>query len=236
MKAFTVTSEGITKGLLWEKEPYPHVPIGEDGRGRKLYRFPVGRKFAEAIDRRIDRASVIKTREKGTLLLVEEKDQNDHRALVKLAVEAGYRGGAKWTSAAYRIEPCQLRGKTMSIYDVDLCERKCYSCGTEVHKKALGEYLHPEDGTVRVYEPLSSTPGVTILAEGYCAQGTAGRMGGHPEYLILIGAGTTLRVARSGRLYGDPAVQYLHWTGEDLRFGTYDVVFPPVDEEVGEVI
>ena len=42
----------------------------------------------------LQRASVIRTKAKGTLLLVPEKDGDD-KALVKLAVEAGFRGTTK---------------------------------------------------------------------------------------------------------------------------------------------
>jgi hypothetical protein len=46
---------------------------------------------------------------------------------------------------------------------------------------------------------------VTVIAEGFCAQGAAGRMGGGPEYLIRGPVGSTFTIRRKGRLYGAPA-------------------------------
>lgn len=47
--------------------------------------------------------------------------------------------------------------------------------------------------------------GITVIAEGYCAQGAAGRAGGGPEYLIRGGRGESVLIHRRGRLYGEPS-------------------------------
>src|SRR5664279_5640511 len=47
MKAFTVDHRGVVRGLFFTDDPYPHVPVGEEGRGRTLVRFPVARGFSE---------------------------------------------------------------------------------------------------------------------------------------------------------------------------------------------
>ena len=52
---------------------------------------------------------------------------------------------------------------------------------------------------------LSDRQGVIVLAEGECAQGDAGRMGGGPEYLAVVADGGSATVNRSGRLYGKAA-------------------------------
>lgn len=209
MRCFTVTEAHVQEGLPFVAEPYPHVPVGEEGRGRQLTRFPVGRRFAEAFlmarafgERapRIDRASVIRTKEKGTLLLVEERDPGDPRALVLVRISAGYRGSTTWTGPAYE--------------DAN---------------------IHPDVGVVREYEPFPPK-GITVLAEGWCAQGAAGRMGGHAERLLIMEPGAAIRVVRHGRLYGAPAVRYVLWTGQELKLGTRDEIWPPVNEEDGELI
>lgn len=46
----------------------------------------------------------------------------------------------------------------------------------------------------------------TRIAYGACAQGIAGRAGGGPEYLLTIRPGYPVRITRTGRLYGSPAV------------------------------
>lgn len=53
---------------------------------------------------------------------------------------------------------------------------------------------------------LKNQKGMRIIAEGWCAQGDAGRMGGGPEYLATLDNGGSAEIHRSGRLYGEPAV------------------------------
>lgn len=233
MRCFTVTEHGVTPYIVVASAPYPHVEVGEEGRGRVLTRFPVARRFFdEVLAHRepcpnrgremfggwvttcrecgvelvrldtpapsgadcvhpdtgeimhvspIERASVIRTKEKGTFLLVEEQDPQDQRALVLARIHGGFRG---WS-----------------------------------------EYQFPKDGGF-------------ILASGYAAEGLAGRAGGpHYEYLLVMEPGATFKVVRGGRLYGDPEEIYVHWTGVELRRGTKDEVWPPTDEAAeGEVI
>lgn len=45
-----------------------------------------------------------------------------------------------------------------------------------------------------------------VIAEGYCAQGMAGRMGGGSEYLLVLRHGQAVECVRGGRLYGAPSV------------------------------
>lgn len=52
---------------------------------------------------------------------------------------------------------------------------------------------------------LSDRQGVIVVAEGACAQGAAGRMGGGPEYLAVVADGGSATINRSGRLYGAAA-------------------------------
>jgi hypothetical protein len=72
----------------------------------------------------------------------------------------------------------------------------------------------PGPGTVILFRDMSGyrggwtldvPPSATIIADGWCAQGIAGRMGGGPEYLVRAPEGTQFRIRRSGRLYGAPA-------------------------------
>ncbi|RKO61818.1 hypothetical protein [Caldibacillus debilis] len=239
MKIFKVTKHGVFEGVGFVTDPYPHIPIGEEGRGRRLVRFPLAARFAESLEStRIERASIIKTRQKGTLLMVEEKDPADRRALVHLAVEAGFRGGAEWTGPKQTDVPCPYQGdpNCLSVRWEKDGGQYCRECGTRlIYENFM--HFHPKEGTVVDFPELDYVPGVTVLAMGWRAQGDAGRMGGHPEYLVILQPGTLLRVRRTGRLYGAPPVKYLHWDGETLQFGTYDEVFPPSYEpEEGELV
>ena len=43
-----------------------------------------------------------------------------------------------------------------------------------------------------------------------------------------------IRVCRQGRLYGAPSRVYLHWTGSELRHGTFDDLFGDVAQAAAE--
>jgi hypothetical protein len=63
---------------------------------------------------------------------------------------------------------------------------------------------------------------VHVVAEGWCAQGDAGRMGGGPDLLVRMHAGESAEISRTGRLYGQPAVWRID-VGDD---GTIEVSDP----------
>lgn len=209
MRLFTVTKLGFENGIKVEKDTFYFISAGEEGRGRKKVRLPMvdelGRSTLETAPcpRRgkismtpytcpvcgeaytpqriafrgdgymhttgtveapgvLHRASLIRTKEKGTLLLVPEKDGDNKKVLVKLAVEAGFRGTTK----------------------------------------------------------AQFSDGIEVLKTGVCAQGAAGRMGDHSEYLIVMNPGSYAIVERFGRLYGSPSIVRVDFDGEDLRFRT----------------
>ncbi len=54
----------------------------------------------------------------------------------------------------------------------------------------------------------------SIVAEGYEAQGLAGRMGGAPCPVVYVAGPCVLRWTRSGRLYGSPAKWRAVYNGE----------------------
>lgn len=97
MKVYEVTDTGVVYGVKVNLDPYPHVAVGEEGRGRVLTRVPLGRRFFESLgeEARVTQASIIRTK-KGTLLIVEERP-GDNRALALLRLPAGYRGEGWYT-------------------------------------------------------------------------------------------------------------------------------------------
>ena len=286
MRCFTVTESSVSPGISITWEPYPHIGVGEKGRGREYTRFPIAHRFAETLLRRepcfmrgkdigigkpgrvcdlcgqeykevgrdarlsgaylrhpdagemvrrnpVERASVLRTKEKGTLLLVEEKDPADRRALVLANIAAGYRGSTTWTDADREEVPCPSRGTRKATYRCDLCgiHYPAYKGEGQYDSDMFwsGQNIHPDAGTIYQYAPFPPD-GITVLAEGYCAQGTAGRMGGHVVRLLIMEPGVCFRVVRHGRLYGAPAARYVYWDGENLRLGTRDEIFPPACE------
>jgi len=62
------------------------------------------------------------------------------------------------------------------------------------------------------------------LVDGHIAQGIAGRMGGADQAVVVVQPGTTIKVWRTGRLYGDPPEILIHWNGENLLWGTPEEV------------
>lgn len=60
-----------------------------------------------------------------------------------------------------------------------------------------------------------------IIAQGWVAQGDAGRMGGGPQQILVLQKDQVCRVGRSGRLYGAPAAHYYKWDGENLLVATW---------------
>jgi hypothetical protein len=289
MNCFTVYSDQIVSKIKLALSPYPHIGVGEEGRGRQYARFPVAQQFATTLTppcpnwgKEIDytksswgdnksfcpvcgaevtqvpdslpckwlhpdtgyntnsvfvsRASIIKTRAKGTLLMVEEKNPDNKRAIVLIDIAAGYRGGTNWTAATADFSQCPNRNISTPSYNVDYDTGNCNLCGVHLdYNKDSYEYLHPDCGEIKSWK-LFPSEGITVLAEGYCAQGTAGRMGGHSVKLLLMEPGAMFRVVRGGRLYGNPSKRYVRWTGETLQLGTYDEIFPPSEETDGEAI
>jgi hypothetical protein len=201
MKTFTV-KQTCQEGF--DVEPsggYCYVPLGESGRGRQLTRVPLGSALTDALGeaRRVGRCSVMRTNEQGTLLLVEERDANDRRALVIIRDQSGFRGS--WELAG-RVEPC-ARPTDGPGY--------CPACF---------QYLGVAENPAGHRDVSIPVPQGTILAQGACAQGDAGRMGGGPEMLLLLQPGQEVVIRRSGRLYGAPSCILVRWDGDRLSLET----------------
>ena len=240
MRCFTVNGEGASEGIYISCTPYPHIPVGREGRGRKLERFPVASRFADRLAEGkeikegdvllVERASVLKTKERGTLLLVEERNHDDRRALALVGIRGGYRGSTKWTAVDKEETPCPERGNRLFL-------SYCSDCNESGVIDQDGYTVHPDKGVVVKYAPFPSA-GITILAEGYGAEGAAGYAGGpHWVRLIIMEPGACFRVVRRGRLYGGPSELYVYWDGERMRVGTHDEIFPPSCETPeGELI
>lgn len=100
MKLFTVTERGVEAGIRVYVDPYPHIALGEKGRGRWQERLALGRRDFPDPPKVLVRASLlrIKKEERQFFLLVKE-EKEDPRALVKLAIPAGFRGSTSITLA-----------------------------------------------------------------------------------------------------------------------------------------
>lgn len=202
MKTFYIKGHGDITPLRVHHSPFPHVRVGDDGRGRKLVRLPLGRRDWPGCEKcggtyfithcdgicppllrkeceennlqgkcrhtttcecvaQIERASLIRTKEKGTLLLVKETRPDD-RALVIVGIYGGYRG--------------------FSIHDI----------------------LTPD--LVTQVEGL----------KGWEAEGDAGRMGTSVHVGYIFKPGGRVNVHRRGRLYGAPQDLVVTYDGEEV--------------------
>jgi len=85
-------------GLPVSSDPYPHVSVGSVGGRGTMARVPLGSKDFRPLPERLLRASFLRTREKGTLLLVKERelDRGDPRALVLINVPPLFHGTQRW--------------------------------------------------------------------------------------------------------------------------------------------
>lgn len=230
MRVFTVGNQYAEKGIAFRESPYPCIEIGEEGRGRTLTRVAVARSFFEALKaekkKTLERTSVLKLQDQ-TLILAEERNPDDRRALALVQISAGFRGSTKWTAANDDMAVCQNSERHRNGYG------NCSSCGVTWPE---GQD-HPAGKTLHMWGTFPS-PGVKVIAEGYCAQGDAGYAGGHAEKLLIMEPCSAFRIVRLGRLYGVPSRRYVRWTGEVMEVGSWDELFPPSEraaEEAEEV-
>ena len=211
LQLFTARNGAVEPGAVVEKftlssgTTITALTVGESGRGRKLGVIPVvGAEPGETIKFVV----VGKTRRGGIRFEVAEKVTSSSEAVVIFRTTPGFRGS------------CDHEGEIQSWH--------CDSCGEKYSAEEA-----PDDAKDRhapeckgwfygsgvwVCDPL---PG-KILAEGYTAQGDAGRMGGGPQLVLLFPAGEVVRQVRSGRLYGKHSVHYFHFNGERLDVATWD--------------
>ncbi len=182
MRCFTITKKGIEEGIQIIKEPFPHVAVGEEGRGRLLVRIAVSasgdRLYNATVVRSLSIKIFGKTKDEGDAppnFTLKEGDDGSPNILALIDVAAGYRGYTAW-------------------------------------RLPEDEKHHPE-----------------IIAEGYKAQGEAGRMGGHKVALAVLHPESGVMITRTGRLYGEPEEIFVWYDKNgELKVGTEQEVFPSI--------
>jgi len=174
------------------------IHVGEEGRGRLLVRVPVPEGSA------IQNGRLVKVPLSGEFAA----------AVVLIRDHSGFRGG--WRLC----EPWTLE------------EWERFVRRAQAHRPPDGNgplANGHEDGECPACERVAPAPpqrrraSVRVIAEGFCAQGLAGRMGGGPEYLIVLPDGAAVEIVRWGRLYGKPSVLRLT---ADLSADTVTVTDP----------
>ena len=174
------------------------INVGESGRSRKLVTVPLPPQPVFESD--------LKENGKSDLLIECKGDPTS--SLVYIPDQSGFRGS--WYMRVPRTE------EEWDIIVSVPCSSECRMrfSGTDPdcpkHSKLAPETL----------------PEVTIIATGECAQGDAGRMGGGPEYLLVLENRQAIEIVRSGRLYGDPSVIRI-----ECRAGLIEITVPREEAE-----
>lgn len=180
--AYTISHGSASRGIATRAvEGRRVVDVGEEGRGRWHVAVPVP---AGAV---LDEAG---------RLLEAPTSYADVVAVILIRDHSGVRGGWHLAPEAERFCPRSPEGlREQGREWVRQPGAFCAECGG-----GAGYFNHrllPD----QVLKP--SAIGY-LIAEGACAQGDAGRMGGGPEYLIACRPGA-FSIRASGRLYGAPA-------------------------------
>ena len=204
MKCFvtnsTPSAQGFLKpGIPVQMNPFPHLAIGEEGRGRTLARVPVtlelatknpaetdpsGDQVSSLTDARVMRSS------DGKTIVARAGTYPDQRCLVHLVYDPGFRGNCCWEV----LEP------------------------TTGNWYAIGWVKSGSDPV----DIVQSHGLVTVIVSGNKAEGNAGRMGSSEEHLAILKPGATIRFTRTGRTYGAPKVLLMAWDGERFIVQTPD--------------
>jgi hypothetical protein len=174
----------MAKCFVIKERPSPGIPlrdgaivVGEAGRGRKL------------VTVRPPDGAEITTNSRGEEVLVSVPGPG---VVVLIRDHSGFRGS--WHLAEYATARCPYEDREIEVGE------ECPGCGATRHRYEFSQHrLVPG-------RELSPNEIGKLIAQGQCAQGEAGRMGGGPEYLVRCLPGTRFSIRRSGRLYGAPAV------------------------------
>lgn len=190
MKAFTVSTSQSPENVVGEvyagvpvqKDPFPHVLIGNMGPGRKATRLAIAKDLQENLGDVIPECDCITTKEKQTKLLVKVKDgprrdkegkfRKDKRALVYVALHGSLKSSSELLND--KLDPLTDEGEFRRVVIIGRGKAALGNHGT------LGEF---EEGLFTMY------PGATI----YCRR--RGQLHGTPEYTSIHWDGEKISVA-----------------------------------------
>ena len=174
MKAFTVNGN-VTEGITISKRPYPNITICEGIIEENMFHqlhvikhlkiIPLGLKDFSYTTEKINRASIIFTKERNTQLIVAERPYDRDGALVLISVAVGN----IWSSGDIRIKPCPFRKETLNENEIVrppsfLKEKRfssCQQCKTDIAPNDK----HPNRGHVIKHIPLLSDAKTQIISE-----------------------------------------------------------------------
>lgn len=248
-RIFTATNGKLTAGAEVEDlalrgagTTIPAVIVGEEGRGRNRGVIPVdvppmvpcpeqgkepwtsqgvcarcGVALGEAVNSRrrhpeeglvrgrLLYAALGKTKAGKPKFWAMPAPTTEDHVIVVFRTKPGFRGGSGHTGDRTGWKcGCGATGQEAVLPD------RCPSCGAGESSWGIGMRLQ-----------FAAFPGEK-LAEGYVAQGDAGRMGGGEQLVALMPRDVVFRTGYSGRLYGGPSAHYYKWDGEKLLAMTWE--------------
>jgi len=185
MKVYEIQRVGeVIEGIPVEADGT--IRLGEEGRGRQLVRVPVpeGSKV-----------------EGGRLMSVPLSGEVA-AAVVLIRDHSGYRGGWKLTAPRSEEEWEAIARRAVAHRPPDGNGPLAEGHVEELYR----DVPCPTCDAIAPPPPPRRPATCKIIAEGWCAQGEAGRMGGGPEYLLVLQEDEAVELVRWGRLYGKPSV------------------------------
>ena len=210
MKLFTAGAAAGT-GIELMLKPFPHVGVGEEGRGRQYGRLPLGQRLTETLlagvpvecdgcGHSLHAAPCGQTLVWSTAVCdcVSTATRPKVAVRVKRASVVRSRDGA-----LLLVEEHPGDGERALVA---LRIAPGYRGGVEYYGRGI-----TQSDVGNVPDPLPA--GVELL-RGYTAQGDAGRMGGGPELLVVMQPGDRIVAHRTGRLYGQPRRLAIDYDGE----------------------
>jgi len=186
MKCYTFYQGETAERIILNKDG--RIQVGEEGRGRRLLNVPLP-------------AGANRSSDGGSLLSV---NGNDSYCIVLIRDMSGYRG-------SWRLREARTPEEWRTVLLLNRAHRPPDGEGALEEGHTLSGAcpaciaLHGQRPAERSVDPDRCF----VLAEGRCAQGAAGGMGGGPEYLVRIRSGYAIEAVRTGRLYGSPLVYTL---------------------------
>lgn len=220
MKAYTIRDGSCAPGIALTSDPNgrPVVKVGEGGRGRKLVLVPVP--HGATIEGRTAGVQCPNVGRPAFEILTPEDEKNPSSwgrcPVCNAGVDRGQTHRVSWLTEpgdGRLTEAPSSRGDEDALSALILVTDHSGYRGAWSPRKARPD-AEWDDRLRREKETSTSSGWLTddqaptwrVIAQGECAQGGAGRMGGGPEYLTVLRDGEAFEVVRTGRLYGAPAV------------------------------
>lgn len=189
--------------------------------------------LAQKTGEAINRASVMRFKERDALVLVEERTHDYPRALVLISILDGL-----WTSCETEPYPCEARNSSR-LLDYPIVRRGVGDIARGLCGERYDDFghmaKHPIRGVMQCYKSFDESPGINVLAEGWCKIRGSKASSEALQRLLLMDPGARFRISRGGKVSKEA---FFEWDGKTLSVWQKGGIFPvhPEDEDEGEII